>query len=91
MAAFKKKLNLILTSGLLVVSAKFRDGAPVVTLFVTDYTNNTRVLFDLEHKKILANRDGIEMNGKDIELLMIALETKEPVKVDEKAAPSVSS
>lgn len=75
----KKRLNLVLSNGLCVVSAKFRKNTPVVTLFVTDYTADTRIMFDMDQKRILANRDNIELNAKDIENLMAALE--QPVAV----------
>ena len=73
MSIEKKRLNLILANGLCVIQAKIRTGAPVMTLFVTDYTHNTRVLFDMEHKRVLSNRDNIELTEKDIENLLAAL------------------
>jgi hypothetical protein len=73
----KKRLNLVLTNGLLIVNAKIREGSPVITLFVTDYSESTRILFDVEQKRILANRDGIEFSAKDVESLLVALGVKE--------------
>jgi len=70
----KKRLNLVLTNGLCVIHAKVRPGASIITLFVTDYTNNTRILFDLENKRVLTNRDNIELTAKDIENLTAALQ-----------------
>lgn len=71
----KKRLNLILANGLCVIHAKIRTSAPIVTLFITDYTYNTRILFDMENKVILSNRDNIELTAKDIENLLAALAT----------------
>lgn len=69
----KKRLNLILANGLCVLHAKIRGNIPVATLFITDYTYDTRVLFDIEKKRVLTNRDDIEITAKDIDNLMEAL------------------
>ena len=63
----------MLSSGLIVVSAKIRGGSSIATLFITDYSEDTRVMFDLAEKRILANRDNIELNEKDITNLITAL------------------
>jgi len=76
----KKRLNLVLTNGLVVVSAKFRKDSPVVVLFVTDFTHDTRILFDLEKKALLANRDNIVLTAKDNEAIIAALPKYEEVQ-----------
>lgn len=68
-----KRLNLILSNGLCVLNAKLRKDGGVATLFITDFSTNTRVLFDIEGKRILANRDDIEFTPKDVENLIAAL------------------
>lgn len=72
----KKKVNIVLSNGLYIVSAKFRKGTPIITLFATDFINSTRLVLDLEKKSLLANRDNIELNSKDIENILAALEIK---------------
>jgi hypothetical protein len=79
----KKKLNLILDNGLCIINAKIRESTPLITLFITDYTNNTRVLFDVENKRILANKDNIELTGKDVENILLVLK-EEPKKAQTK-------
>lgn len=69
----KKRMNVVLASGLCVVSAKLRKDAPLVTLFITDYTDNTRVLLDLEHKRVISNRDDVAFTAKDIDAIAVAL------------------
>ncbi len=88
--SMKIKLNLILASGLCVVSAKLRKNSNVATLFITDYTDSTRVLFDLEQKRILANRDGIELTTKDVESLCVVLKKEEKKAVSETRAGKVA-
>lgn len=61
----KKRLNLVLESGLCVVQAQIRAGDAIATLFVTDYSSNARVLIDLEKKVILSNNDDIVLTEKD--------------------------
>lgn len=76
----RKTLNLVLASGLNIIHAKVREGTPVVTLFITDYTNDTRVLFDMDQKRILANKDNIDLTAEDIKNLVAALEPKKSEK-----------
>lgn len=73
MSTNSMRLNVVLASGLVVVSAKFRKESPVATLFVTDFTHDTRIMLDLEGKRVLANRDDIALTDKDIEAIMAAL------------------
>jgi hypothetical protein len=82
--SLKKKLNVILSNGLHVVSAKVNQGAALATLFVTDYTNNSRLIFDMESKKILANIDGVDVSAKDMESIFTILSEKEKEKVKRK-------
>lgn len=64
-----KRLNLILANGLHVLNAKFKRGTSTAVLFITDYTNNTRVIMDMENGKVLANNHNVELTKKDIEEL----------------------
>ncbi len=82
----KKTCNIVLSSGLLVVSAKTREGTPVITLFITDYSDNTRVMFDVEQKCILVNRDDIVLSAQDIEALVAAFGIKDAKKEIKKVA-----
>lgn len=76
-----KRLNLILGNGLCVLHVKFRTNSSLATLFITDYEYSTRVLFDIEQKCILTNRDNIELTAKDIENLLAAMKPKEKESV----------
>jgi hypothetical protein len=69
----KKRMNLVLSNGFCVLHAKIRDNNPVAILFITDYTYDTRVLFDMEQKRILTNPDNIEITAKDIDNIAAAL------------------
>jgi hypothetical protein len=68
-----KQLNYILTSGLCVVSARFKGNTKVAALCITNFAQNTRILFDVENKKVLANKDNITINAKDVDGLVAVL------------------
>jgi hypothetical protein len=70
------QLIIILSSGLCVLSAKKREGSSIVALYITDYTNSTRVVFDIEEKKIIANRDDVDFTADDIEMLCGSMKMK---------------
>lgn len=80
----RKKLNAILSNGLCVVSAKIRKNAPLATLFITDYTYNTRIMLDMDNKVVLANQDNIELTVKDIDNIIALLKKPE----EKKATPT---
>jgi hypothetical protein len=61
------QLNMVLSSGLCVLSAKRREGSSIAVLYITDYNNNTRVVFDIEEKKVISNRDNIDFTKEDVE------------------------
>jgi hypothetical protein len=63
-----KKINLVLSNGLLVLSGKVNRS--IATLFVTDLVGTTRIVLDLDSKKLLSNRDNVELNSKDIDNLI---------------------
>ena len=65
--ALDKRISIALESGLFVLNARIKKGRPVATLFVTDYIDTKRVLFDIENKRVLNN--GIAVTAKDIENL----------------------
>ena len=71
-----KRLNIVLSNGLCVLSAKLRKGSSLATLFISDFSDNTRVMFDLEHKRLLTNRDNIDLKQSDIDNLMLAIAEK---------------
>jgi hypothetical protein len=71
-----KRLNYILASGLCVVSARFKGNTKVAALCITNFAQNTRILFDVESKKVLANKDNIVINAKDVDGLLFALTGK---------------
>lgn len=73
MRAKFKQLNYILSNGLYVVNAKFKKNSPLITLFITNFIETTRVVFDATDKKVIANKDGIDIPQKDIDGLMVAL------------------
>lgn len=60
-----KKVNLMLSNGLYVISAKSRAGTPLFVLYLTDFAVNTRVIFDAETLKTLPNKYGVEIVEKD--------------------------
>lgn len=76
----RKRLNVILSNGLCVVSAKLKKNAPLATLFITDYTYNTRIMLDMDNKVVLANQDNIELTAKDIDNIITMLKKPEEKK-----------
>jgi hypothetical protein len=67
----RKRLNLPLSNGLCITSAKIKHS--IATLSITDFVESTRIVFDIEAKKILASRLGIDIPVKDIEAIAKAL------------------
>lgn len=61
-----RKVNLMLSNGLYIISAKNREGTPLYTLYMTDFVESTRIIFDAEAKRVLPNKAGIELKEKDI-------------------------
>jgi hypothetical protein len=80
-----KQLNYQLSNGLFVVNAKIKRGSdgticPVVSFFMTDHIENTKVLFDLSSQKIVYSKYPLSIPEKDIGGLVAALNL-EPKKV----------
>lgn len=68
-----KKLNLMLSNGLYAISAKVREGCPLVPVFLTDFAVSLRLVLDSENGKVLANRYGVEVSEKDAKAIVAAL------------------
>jgi hypothetical protein len=68
-----RKVNMMLSNGLYVISAKQRIGSPLFVLYLTDFAVNTRVIFDAETLKVLPNKYGVEIAEKDRQALVKAL------------------
>jgi hypothetical protein len=68
-----RKINIMLSSGLYVISVKCRKDTPLYTLFITDFVENTRIIFDAETMKVLPNKLGVELNKKDVADVVKAL------------------
>lgn len=71
-----RRLNLVLSNGLCVINARVKNNIPIAILFVTDYSDQTRVILDLKEKRILANKFNIEILPKDIDSIIGALDVK---------------
>ncbi len=83
-----RKVNMMLSNGLYIISAKCRIGTPLFVLYLTDFAVNTRVIFDAETLKVLPNKYGVEIVEKDREALVKAL-GYEVKKVEEKVEEKV--
>ena len=70
------QLNLVLSSGLCVLSVKKREGSSIAVLYITDYNNSTRIVFDIEEKKVISNRDNIDFTKDDVEAVSKVLTIK---------------
>lgn len=81
-----KKVSLMLSNGLYVISAKHRIGTSLFVLYLTDFAVNARISFDAEAMKVLPNKYNIELDGKDADALLKKLEWNKKVEV---AAPVV--
>jgi len=68
-----RKVNIMLSSGLYVISAKHRVGTSLFVLYITDFVVNTRVIFDAEALKVLPNKYGVDIAENDKEALVKAL------------------
>ena len=88
-----RKVNMMLSNGLYIISAKCRIGTPLFVLYLTDFAVNTRVIFDAETLKVLPNKYGVEIVEKDRETLVKALgwEVKKVVIDAVNPAPEVFS
>ena len=62
----KKRLSLMLECQLCVMQIAINKSARVATLFVSDFNESTRVMLDLDSKKIISNRDEIRFTTSDI-------------------------
>jgi hypothetical protein len=69
-----RKVNMMLSNGLYIISTKHRTNTPLFVLYLTDFVVNTRVIFDAETLKTLPNKYGVEIVEKDREALVKALE-----------------
>lgn len=80
--------NLTLENGLQVYNLRARQGTSLVTLFITDLENDTRVMIDLESKRVLSG--GIALSSVDFEgvssLLLESEKSGQNVPSDEKKA-----
>lgn len=74
------KLNIVLSNGLCVLNAKPRKNSHLWVLFATDFNNETRLMFDMERKTILPNKDRITLATKDVETLITTIQSKLPKK-----------
>ena len=73
-----KQINYPLSNGLFVVNAKIKKTEageihPVVSFFVTDHIENTKILFDLSSQKIIYSKYSLSIPEKDIGGLVAAL------------------
>jgi len=68
-----RKVNMMLSNGLYVISAKHRVGTSLFVLYLTDFVVNTRVIFDAETMKVLPNKYGVDIAENDKEALVKAL------------------
>lgn len=75
----KKHLNLTLSNGFYITHFKFIENNSVVTLFITDYIDNERVLFDLE-KKVMLGSYNFELSEKDRNEITIAVNAAIAIK-----------
>lgn len=68
-----KRLNLPLSNGLCIIGAKIKEGSNIATLFITDFVDSTRVLFDMDEKRLVATKYGIDFPKKDLEVISAAI------------------
>jgi hypothetical protein len=68
-----KRLNLPLSNGLIISSAKIRPGHKIAVLLITDFIESIRVLYDLEDKRLLTTKFGIDIPAKDLEAIAVAI------------------
>lgn len=72
-----RRLNLTLSTGLCVLNVKFKKSAPVATAYVTDFNEQARILLDVEGKRLLVNKQNIDIPEKDIQLIFATLAVPE--------------
>jgi hypothetical protein len=79
-----KRLNYQLSNGLFVVNAKLLKDEkgeyyPIVSFFLTDHIENTKVLFDTTTQKIIHSKHNVEIPKGDIANLIAALKLEQKV------------
>jgi hypothetical protein len=77
-----KRLNYQLPNGLFIVNAKLLKDEkggfyPVVSFFITDHIENTKVLLDISTQKIIHSKHSVEISKADVVNLIAALKLEE--------------
>lgn len=78
-----RKINLMLSNGLYVISATNREGTALYTLYITDFATDARITLDAENGRVLPNKHGIELIAKDMVEVVKAVGWEAPKKVEE--------
>lgn len=86
-----KRLNFMCVGGLYAISAKARAGSSLISVFLTDFKVNTRVIVDMETKKVLANQYDIKLEDKDIATILGKFEAANKVADAKKVVESLSA
>lgn len=76
-----KRLGLVVAKGLFLSRARIQGSLAI--LFMTDYTNTTKVVLNPAEKMIVSNPDGVNLSPEDIEKILVALAKEESPKKEE--------
>ena len=79
-----KPIKLVLSSGLFIYGARIKENKFAI-LYSTDYENNSRIMIDLESKKVLYNKHNVSLSVEDINSILASL--KEEIVAEKIAAP----
>jgi hypothetical protein len=66
--------NRVLNNGLFVVSTKEKKNN-LVNVVISDFTQTSRFLFDMDNKKLLGNDAALILDPKDAELLLLIIKS----------------